>query len=96
MSNYEKAKKFREEFDRPDVFGGKITFRQLWWIVKLAKTVRKFARSNAALYNLLNEIFRGIATFREVSKEKADGTPYKGLKIVAVDGTSDDGDDSDD
>lgn len=68
MSNIEKARKMREEFDEQDVFGGKITFRQLWWIIKLVKIVRKFARSNTALYNLLNEMFRGIATFKEVKK----------------------------
>jgi len=82
MSNYEKATKMRKEFDEPDVFGGKMNFRQIWWIVKLAKTVRKFARSNAALYNLLNEIFRGIATFKEVTKTKDDGTTYPGLEIT--------------
>lgn len=82
MSNIEKARRMREEFDEPDVFGGKITFRQVWWIIKFAKTVRKFARSNAALYNLCNEIFRGIATFKEVTKTKPDGTTYPGLEIT--------------
>ena len=82
MSNIEKAQKMRKEFDEPDVFGGKINFRQLWWIVKLVKTVRKFARSNGALYNLLNELFRGIARFKEVTKTKDDGTTYPGLEIT--------------
>lgn len=82
MSNYEKARGMREEFDEPVVFGGKMTFRQIWWLVKFAKTVRKFARSNAALYNLCNELFRGIAKFEEVPKTKDDGTVYKGLQIT--------------
>ncbi len=80
MSNYEKAVKLRKEFD--EVFSGKMSFRQIWWIIKFAKTVRKFARSNAALYNLCNEIFRGIATFKEVPKMKTDGTKYMGLEIT--------------
>jgi len=90
MSNYEKATKMRKEFDEPDVFGGKMNFRQIWWIIKFAKTVRKFARSNGALYNLCNELFRGIATFKEVTKTKADGvTTYPGLEITMkmLDGT---------
>lgn len=82
MSNYDKAQKMRKEFDDPDVFGGKMNFRQIWWMIKFAKTVRKFARSNAALYNLCNEVFRGIATFKEVKKMKEDGTIYPGLEIT--------------
>ncbi len=82
MSNQEKAQEMRKEFNKPDVFNGTMHFRQIWWIVKFAKTVRKFARSNAALYNLLNEIFRGIATFKEVTKTKEDGTTYPGLEIT--------------
>ena len=78
----EKAQKMRKEFNEPDVFNGTMHFRQIWWIVKLAKTVRKFARSNVALYNLLNEIFRGVATFKEVTKTKDDGTTYPGLEIT--------------
>lgn len=82
MSNIDKAQKMRKEFDEPDVFGGRMNFRQIWWIIKFAKTVRKFARSNSALYNLCNEIFRGIATFKEVTKTKEDGTTYPGLEIT--------------
>lgn len=82
MSNSEKAQKMRKEFDESDVFGGNISFRQIWWIIKFAKTVRKFARSNAALYNLCNELFRGIATFKSVTKTKDDGTTYDGLEII--------------
>jgi hypothetical protein len=81
MSNSEKAQKMRKEFNEPDVFGGTISFRQIWWIIKFAKTVRKFARSNAALYNLCNEIFRGIASFTAVTKIKDDGSTYLGLEI---------------
>jgi len=82
MSNYEKAIKMRREFDEPTVFDGKMNFRQIWWTVKLVKIVRKFARSNSALYNLLNEIFRGVATFKEVTKTRDDGTTYLGLEIT--------------
>ncbi len=82
MSNMEKAQKMRKEFDEPDVFGGKITFRQLWWIIKLVKIVRKYARSNSALYNLFNELFNSVATFKEVTKTKDDGTAYPGLEIT--------------
>lgn len=82
MSNYDKAQKMRKEFDEPTVFDGKMNFRQIWWIIKFAKTVRKFARSNAALYNLCNEIFRGIATFKEVTKTRDDRTTYPGLEIT--------------
>jgi hypothetical protein len=88
MSNYEKARKMRKEFDKPDVFGGKITFRQIWWIIKFAKTVRKFARSNAALYNLCNELFVGIASFKSVPKlNELNGMMYKGLQVtMKIDG----------
>ena len=86
MSNVDKARQLKEEFDNLDVFGGKITVRQLWWIIKFAKIVRKFARNNVALYNLCNEIFTGVATFKEVKKLK-DGTEYPGMSItMKVDG----------
>ena len=84
MSNYEKAQRMRKEFDESDVFGGKITFRQIWWIIKFAKTVRKFARSNAALYNLCNDIFKGVASFKDVTKTREDGTTYPGLQIAMI------------
>lgn len=88
MSNYEKAKLLRKHFD--EAFPDGISLRQVWFLVKYAKTVRKFARSNAALNNLSNVLFDGIASFKEIDKvDKISGRPYKGLVITLklVDGT---------
>jgi len=85
MSNIDKAVAFRKEAN--EIFDKPLNFRQIWWIIKLCKTVRKFARSNAALYNLFNELFFGIAKFSEVNKESNDGKKYKGLLITMKDGS---------
>jgi len=66
MSNMQKAEKLRKDFE--EAFGGKMTFMQLWFVVKCCKVARKFARSNAAFNNLFNEIFRGVAVFSQVDK----------------------------
>lgn len=80
MSNYEKAKMLRKHFD--EAFPDGMSERQMWFLVKYAKTVRKFARSNAALNNLSNMLFEGIAKFKEVDKVDKSGKPYKGLSIT--------------
>lgn len=79
MSNYEKAQKLRKHFD--EAFPSGMSERQVWFLVKYAKTVRKFARSNAAFNNLSNMLFEGIAKFKEVDKVDKLGRAYKGLAI---------------
>ena len=60
---------------------GQLTVRQLWVLVKIAKTVRLRCRSNKAFNNYMNRIFP-YASFDEVTKTKADGTSYPGLQIT--------------
>lgn len=85
MSNQEKAEQFKK--DIKEAFPDGLTFRQIWFIVKFAKVVRKFARNNSALYNLCNMTFRDTARFFEVEKiSTRDGKPYKGLKIEMING----------
>ncbi len=59
-----------------------LTFEQLWSIVKLCKMVRLRCRSNIAFNNAFNIIFQGRAEFKEVRKERKDGTSYMGLSII--------------
>ncbi len=80
MSNYEKAQKLRKHFD--EAFPNRMSERQVWFLVKYAKTVRKFARSNAAFNNLSNMLFEGIAKFKEIDKVDKLGRAYKGLSIT--------------
>ncbi len=80
MSNVQKAEQLKKDFE--EAFGGKMTFRQLWFIVKCCKVCRKFARSNAAFNNLFNSIFRGVATFRQVDKTVPDYAVPGNTKIV--------------
>ena len=62
---------------------------QLWAIVNYAKLVRLRCRSNAAFNNAANTIFtKSGATFRQVTKQHADGTPYPGLSITVNGNTS--------
>ena len=71
---------FREAFPE-----GNITNRQLWFLVRFAKFARKRCVSNVAFNNAANEIFGDVASFREVTKTKKDGTKYPGLKITMKD-----------
>jgi len=69
-------------------FPDKMTAQQLWFIVKFAKAARRFCRSNVAFNNLSNQVFGDIAEFRQVTKTKADGSTYPGLRIVMKNGTT--------
>lgn len=62
------------------LFGAKLTAEQLWLLTKFAKYVRLRARNNAAYNNFASRVFP-YATFRQVNKERADGSTYPGLSI---------------
>ena len=57
-----------------------LTPEQLWLLVKFAKYVRLRARNNTAFNNLCNQVFP-YARFTTVTKARADGSSYLGLKI---------------
>ena len=80
MSNVQKAEQLKKEFE--EAFGGRMTFRQLWFVIKCCKTVRKFARSNTALNNLFNNIFSGVATFKQVDKTVPDWKNPGSTKVI--------------
>lgn len=81
MSNVEKAQILRKNFD--EVFPDGMDERQLWWITKFAKTVRKFARTNVAYNNLCNALFEGKAVFKDVNKfDSVKQKSYTGLSIT--------------
>lgn len=68
---------------------GKMTLKQLWAVVKIAKYVRLRARNNTAFNNYMNAIFP-YARFEQVTKVRADGQTYPGLRIT-IEGESLDG-----
>jgi len=76
---YESARILKKEFE--EVFGGELNERQLWFIVNVAKGVRRYCRSNAAFNNYFTSIFGDIAEFKQVVKHR-DGKSYEGLRIV--------------
>lgn len=59
---------------------GVLTLEQLWAITKISKHVRLRARNNSAFNNYMNRIFP-YAKFATVSKTRADGSVYPGLRI---------------
>ena len=85
---YDTADKLREEYN--ELFKDGLSFRQLWWIVKICKAVRLYCRSNVAFDNFLNSVFKGKAEFRQVPKQDTQGREYTGLeiKLIEQDGTS--------
>jgi hypothetical protein len=88
MSMYDSAEKLRKEFK--ELFGNDMTPRQIWFIVKMMKSARLYCRSNVAFNNFMNSVFRGIAEFRQVPKQDAQGKGYTGLEIrmIKPDGTA--------
>ena len=84
MSMYEKASRLRRECE--ELFSGehRLTRRQIWFIVKVAKGARLYCRSNKAFNNFFNTIFKGVATFDQVEKIKPGGDKYEGLQITML------------
>jgi hypothetical protein len=88
MSMYESAEKLREE--SKELFKDGLSFRQVWWVVKMMKAARLYCRSNVAFNNFMNLIFQGTAKFRQVEREGAGGKKYMGLAVTMLnpDGTT--------
>jgi hypothetical protein len=82
MSMYDSAGKLKEEFK--ELFKDGMTLRQFWWVVKMMKAARLYCRSNVAFNNFLNSVFRGVAEFRQVPKQDAQGKGYTGLEIKMI------------
>lgn len=88
-------------------FGTELTTQQLWALVRLAKHVRKYARSNAAFNNMANVVFP-YAKFKQITVENPKFNPnmpiskwnsktYEKLTIeVKGQSTPDDADSDDD
>ena len=81
MSMNQTASRLKEDFEKawPK---GTLTYRQIWFMVKLAKGVRLYARSNKAFNNFMNQIFGSDVEFKQVTKVKPDGEKYEGLQIT--------------
>lgn len=88
MSMDEKANKLRAEYK--ELFKDNLTFRQLWWVVKMMKAARMYCRSNVAFNNFMNSVFKDVAQFRQVEREGPAGKKYPGLavKMLRPDGTT--------
>ncbi len=71
MSMYESAGKLREE--SKELFKDGLSFRQVWWVVKMMKVARLYCRSNVAFNNFMNDVFQGVSKFRQVEREGNDG-----------------------
>ncbi len=89
MSMDETANKLRAEYK--ELFKDNLTFRQLWWVVKMMKAARLYCRSNVAFNNFMNSAFKDVARFRQVEREGPAGKKYPGLaiKMLRPDGTGD-------
>lgn len=87
MSMYDSAEKLKEELK--ELFPNGLTFRQVWFIVKICKAVRLYCRSNIAFNNFMNSTFKGIAEFRQVERQDPKGNIYPGLSVrmLKPDGT---------
>lgn len=88
MSMHDSAEKLRVEYK--ELFKDGLTFRQLWWVVKMMKTARMYCRSNVAFNNFANSVFKDVAQFRQVEREGTEGKKYPGLaiKMLRTDGTA--------
>lgn len=84
MSMYQSVERLRKEFE--EHFGNNISYRQMWFIVKVAKGVRSYCRSNAAFNNYFNGIFGKAARFEQVTKTKPNGEHYQGLEVTIMHG----------
>ena len=88
MAMYDTAQKLREE--SKELFKDGLSFRQVWFLVKMMKAARLYCRSNVAFNNFMNEIFKGTAKFRQVEREGLGGKKYMGLAVTMLnsDGTT--------
>lgn len=88
MSMYDSAEKLREE--SKELFPGGLSFRQLWWVVKMMKAARLYCRSNVSFNNFMNSLFKDTAKFRQVEREGPGGNKYMGLAVTMLksDGTT--------
>jgi hypothetical protein len=88
MSMYDSAEKLREE--SKELFKDGLSFRQVWWIVKMMKAARLYCRSNVAFNNYMNMVFGDIGEFRQVEREGLGGKKYMGLAVTMLkpDGTT--------
>jgi hypothetical protein len=78
MSMYEVASEIKSSY-KDEI--KELTGRQIWLMVRLAKMVRRYCRSNVAFNNAMNTVFKDVAVFKVVAKLKKDGTTYDGLSI---------------
>jgi len=79
------AEKIKQEFE---VGFGRLTTKQLWILVKLAKYVRLRCRNNVAFNNFFSRLFP-YASFNQVKKVNPDLSEYFGLRIQ-VEGENED------
>ncbi len=79
MSMYDSSEKLGIEYK--ELFKDGLSFRQIWWIVKMMKAARLYCRSNVAFNNFANMVFKGFAEFRQVEREGADKKKYMALEI---------------
>lgn len=88
MAMGQTAKRLKEDFEKawPK---GTLTYRQMWFIIKVAKGARLYCRSNVAFNNFFDQIFGEVVTFRQVTKVKPGGEKYEGLQVTMkmADGT---------
>ena len=88
MSMNKTAIRLKEDFEKAWI-ESPLNYRQIWFMVKLAKGARLYCRSNAAFNNFMNQIFGSDVEFKQVTKVKPDGEKYEGLQITmkSVNGT---------
>jgi hypothetical protein len=88
MSMYTSAEQLREE--SKELFKDGLSFRQVWFLVKMMKAARLYCRSNVAFNNFMNSVFSGTAKFRQVEREGLAGKKYMGLAVTMLnpDGTT--------
>lgn len=60
---------------------GELSLEKLWLLVKFSKNIRLRCRNNTAFNNFMNATFP-YASFRQIEKQRPDGTTYPGLKII--------------
>lgn len=77
---HDSAERLRK--DLAELFPEGFNFKQLWWIVKIAKGTRMYCRTNVEFNNYMNSIFSGKAKFEQVTKSGKDEKSYLGLQIT--------------
>lgn len=81
MSMSQTAKRLKDDFENawPK---GTLSYRQVWFIIKVAKGARLYCRSNVAFNNFFGQIFGEFVTFKQVTKVKPGGEKYEGLQVT--------------